>query len=102
MIEIPVYVFTGFLDSGKTKFIQETLEDERFNAGERTLVLLFEDHAEIVDYKTDHTGLDEASVREKHSAQVALYRKAAQLAGLKVQKSLVYLFYTGNSVEIEV
>ena len=36
MTEIPVYAFTGFLDSGKTKFIQETLEDERFNAGERT------------------------------------------------------------------
>ena len=27
MEQIPVYVFTGFLDSGKTKFIQETLED---------------------------------------------------------------------------
>ena len=37
MEQIPVYVFTGFLDSGKTKFIQETLEDSRFNDGERTL-----------------------------------------------------------------
>ena len=46
MQEIPVYAFTGFLDSGKTKFIQETLEDERFNAGERTLVLLFEEGEE--------------------------------------------------------
>ena len=35
MQQIPVYVFTGFLDSGKTKFIQETLEDSRFNDGER-------------------------------------------------------------------
>ena len=41
--EIPVYLFFGFLDSGKTKFIQETLEDERFNAGERTLLLLCEE-----------------------------------------------------------
>lgn len=32
--EIPVYLFTGFLDAGKTKFIQETLEDVRFNNGE--------------------------------------------------------------------
>ena len=39
MQQIPVYAFTGFLDSGKTKFIQETLEDPRFNAGERTLLL---------------------------------------------------------------
>ena len=42
MQQIPVYAFTGFLDSGKTKFIQETLEDERFNSGERTLLLVFE------------------------------------------------------------
>ena len=39
MPDIPMYVFTGFLESGKTKFIQETLEDERFHKGERTLLL---------------------------------------------------------------
>ncbi len=52
MIEIPVYAFTGFLDSGKTKFIQETLEDERFNAGERTLLLVFEEGEEEFDFST--------------------------------------------------
>ena len=54
MQQIPVYSFTGFLDSGKTKFIQETLEDERFNAGERTLVLLFEEGEEEYDLSTQH------------------------------------------------
>ncbi len=49
MQQIPVYVFTGFLDSGKTKFIQETLEDPRFNAGERTLLLIFEEGEEEYD-----------------------------------------------------
>ncbi len=43
---IPVYAFTGFLDAGKTKFIQETLCDTRFNAGERTLLLLCEEGEE--------------------------------------------------------
>ncbi len=52
MAEIPVYAFTGFLDSGKTKFIQETLEDERFNAGEKTLLLLFEEGEEEYDFST--------------------------------------------------
>ncbi len=42
-IEVPVYMFLGFLESGKTSFIQETLEDERFDNGERTLVLLCEE-----------------------------------------------------------
>ena len=41
--EIPVYLFTGFLESGKTSFIQETLEDPRFNDGEQTLLLLCEE-----------------------------------------------------------
>lgn len=46
MKEIPVYLFTGFLESGKTKFIQETLEDKRFNKGERTLLLVCEEGEE--------------------------------------------------------
>ena len=49
MPDIPMYVFTGFLESGKTKFIQETLEDERFNTGERTLLLVFEEGEEEYD-----------------------------------------------------
>ncbi len=44
--EVPVFLFLGFLDAGKTKFIQETLEDRRFNAGERTLLLVCEEGEE--------------------------------------------------------
>ncbi len=47
--EIPVYLFTGFLEAGKTKLIQETMEDERFNAGEPTLILLCEEGIEELD-----------------------------------------------------
>ncbi|MBE6984021.1 MAG: hypothetical protein E7434_00130 [Ruminococcaceae bacterium] len=48
-MQIPVYAFTGFLDAGKTKFIQDTLCDTRFNAGERTLLLLCEEGEEEFD-----------------------------------------------------
>ena len=41
--EIPVYLFTGFLESGKTTFIQETLEDPAFNEGQKTLLLVCEE-----------------------------------------------------------
>lgn len=44
--ETPVYLFLGFLESGKTKFIQETLEDERFDGGEKTLLLVMEEGVE--------------------------------------------------------
>lgn len=47
--EIPVYLFTGFLESGKTKYIQETLCDPRFNAGEKTLLLVCEEGVEEYD-----------------------------------------------------
>ena len=48
--ETPVYLFLGFLESGKTKFIQETLEDPRFSAGEKTLLLVMEEGEE--EYET--------------------------------------------------
>ena len=50
--EMPVYLFLGFLESGKTKFIQETLEDKRFNNGERTLLLVCEEGVEEYDPST--------------------------------------------------
>ncbi len=48
--ETPVYLFLGFLESGKTKFIQETLEDPRFSSGEKTLLLVTEEGE--LDYET--------------------------------------------------
>ena len=45
-VETPVYLFLGFLESGKTKFIQETLEDPRFASGEKTLLLVCEEGEE--------------------------------------------------------
>ena len=45
-MEIPVYLFTGFLESGKTTFIQDALEGDDFNAGERTLLLVCEEGEE--------------------------------------------------------
>ena len=49
MKEIPVYLFLGFLESGKTKFIQDTLCDIRFNNGEKTLLLVAEEGIEEYD-----------------------------------------------------
>ena len=46
---IPVYLFLGFLDGGKTKFIHETLCDKRFQDGDRTLVILCEEGEEELD-----------------------------------------------------
>ena len=49
--ELPVYLFTGFLDAGKTTFIQDALESRDFGEGENTLLLLCEDGE--VEYDQD-------------------------------------------------
>ena len=40
---IPVYMFTGFLESGKTQFIIDTLLDPGFTDGEKTLIIACEE-----------------------------------------------------------
>ena len=46
---IPVYVFTGFLESGKTQFIKEIIADPGFTENERTALLLCEEGIEEYD-----------------------------------------------------
>ena len=47
--QLPVYLFTGFLSGGKTHMIQESMEDQRFNTGEKTLILLCEQGEDELD-----------------------------------------------------
>lgn len=56
MRDVPVYLFLGFLESGKTKFIQETLEDTRFNQGEKTVILMCEEGIEEYDLAAFKSG----------------------------------------------
>lgn len=47
--DIPVYLFTGFLESGKSTCFQEILEEGNFEDGLRTLFLLTEEGEKEVD-----------------------------------------------------
>ena len=60
--EIPVYLFLGFLEAGKTTFIQETMEDERFDSGERTLLLVAEEGE--VEYDPSRFAVEHFAVEE--------------------------------------
>ncbi len=48
-MKLRVYLFTGFLEGGKTTIIQESLNDKNFNTGEKTLILLCEEGIEELD-----------------------------------------------------
>ena len=43
MEEIPVYLFTGFMDSGKTSLILETLLENDFTEDEKGVIIACED-----------------------------------------------------------
>ncbi len=108
-MEIPVYLFTGFLEGGKTKFIQETFEDPRFNSGERTLLLVCEEGVEEydksrfccdigVEYIDDKSQLTEAnlkSLQKKHKAQriIVEYNGMWELGALVYNMPKNWLLY---------
>ena len=86
-MDFPVYLFTGFLEAGKTKFIQETLEDKRFNNGERTLLIICEEGVEeydssrfygknvypcVIESESDLTVENLRSLQEKYNAKRAV------------------------------
>ena len=41
-MELPVFIINGFLESGKTSFIKDTIASEDFNDGARSLVMKVE------------------------------------------------------------
>ena len=41
--EIPVYLFTGFMDSGKTSLIKDTIFENDFANGSKGLIIMCED-----------------------------------------------------------
>ena len=86
---LPVFLFTGFLDSGKTTFIQSMLEDPGFNEGQRTLVLLCEEGEEELAPKrfsinnvTIHT-VD--SVAELTPANLSLWQRKAAATRVMIE-----------------
>ena len=75
-MDIPVYLFTGFLESGKTKFIQETMEDERFNSGEKTLMIICERGMEQFDTeKFAFNNVDIINVKSEDELNTAAFKK---------------------------
>ena len=90
--DVPVYLFTGFLESGKTKFIQETLEDRRFCNGERTLLLVCEEGEE--EYAPDQFADKNVFIRVINS-QEELNAEALKLFLDETKSARVVVEYNG-------
>ena len=90
--QIPVYLFTGFLESGKTTFAQETLEDETFNNGDRMLLLVCEEgieeyepdtfaasniYKEVIESEAELTSANLAALLKKHRSLLRFCSRTA-------------------------
>lgn len=88
----PVYLFLGFLESGKTKFIQETLEDKNFNTGERTLIILCEEGIEEYDpSRFPSKNVHMVTIEDKSQLTAQTLEQAAK----KVRAERVMIEYNG-------
>jgi uncharacterized repeat protein (TIGR03943 family) len=79
--DIPVYLFTGFLEGGKTHIIQESMESDRFNTGEKTLIIQCEEgideldptrftspncYLEVIEEESDINEANLLAIQQKH------------------------------------
>ena len=46
-MEVPVYLFTGFLEAGKTSFIKETMNDPNFNNPKKKYIIITCEEGEV-------------------------------------------------------
>lgn len=91
-MEIPVYMLTGFLESGKTSFIRDTLKDPGFNDGEKTLLLLCEEG--FTEYPEDELKSDNVVVEVMDSLDDFTYEKLKGFED-KYQMDRVFIEYNG-------
>ena len=49
MIDVPIYLITGFLESGKTTFLNFTMRQDYFRTTETTLLIVCEEGEEEYD-----------------------------------------------------
>ncbi len=73
---VPVYMITGFMDSGKTTMIRSMLTDEGFTDGQKTLIICCEE---------GETELDSLLLQRVNAVQVSL-EEADELTSLKVKQ----------------
>ena len=93
MEEIPVYLFTGFMDSGKTTLIHETLYENGFGEDARNLVICCEDGDVEYEEEKLHTITGNLAMIEK---QEDLNEEALQQLNDKYRPQQVFLEYNGT------
>ncbi len=109
-MELPVYLITGFLESGKTSFILDTLKDKRFIKNQKTLIISCEEGEveyeekelkaakAVVEYIEDEDDFNEeylSSLVKKHApTQIMLeFNGMWSLRNMAVKAPKDWMFY---------
>ncbi|MCF0132187.1 MAG: GTPase [Pseudobutyrivibrio sp.] len=95
MNEIPVYLFTGFMDSGKTTLIQETLYENDFgkDSGDRLLIIACEDGDEEYDEaKLATVGAKVAMIEEEDDFNKGTLEKLAD----EYKPDVIFIEFNGT------
>ncbi|MBQ1547277.1 MAG: GTPase [Lachnospiraceae bacterium] len=94
MEEVPVYLFTGFMDSGKTSMILETLIDNGFARElERVLIIACEDGD--VEYTDEKLKAAHATLKTFENEE-DLTREALQSLEDEIKPDAVFIEYNGT------
>lgn len=92
-MEIPVYLFSGFMDSGKSTLIRETLVEGDFGEGGKTLLILCEDgEVEFEEAELEKVNVSMVLI-EQEEAFTSAKLKELQLA---YQPDQVFIEYNGT------
>ena len=89
--EIPVYVFMGFLGSGKTTFAIDTLVNQNFTEGAKTLLLVCEEGEEEYDEKV----LNEKNIYLEYIDDSTMTTEHMMELGKKYKPENVMIEYNG-------
>ena len=92
-MDIPVYLFSGFMDSGKSSLIRETLVEGDFSEGGKTLLILCEDgEVEFDENELAEADTQMVMIEEEESFTAA---KLMELQ-LQYQPDQVFIEYNGT------
>lgn len=93
MQEVPVYLFTGFMDSGKTTLIKETLFENNFSEGSTTLIIACEDgEAEYDEEKLKSINAQVVTLENQEDFNEEALQEIAQ----KYEPEQVFIEYNGT------
>lgn len=92
-MEIPVYLFSGFMDSGKSSLIRETLIEGDFGEGGKTLLILCEDgEVEFEETELEKVNTDMVMIEEEEAFTAAKLKELQ----IEYQPTQVFIEYNGT------